>query len=77
MSSTDRVSSPKGTTAELLLHGEPVSVILVATEQNRHEIVKGPLIGIDEIGVLVEQGDQGWVFIPWSSVRTIHKPRAH
>lgn len=59
----------------LLRHGESVSVTLVANEQTPHEIVSGTLTGFDEFGLLVDQGEHGSVMIPWSSVRTVRRPR--
>ena len=61
----------------LLYHGESVSVTLLANEQTPQEIVTGTLMGFDEFGVLIDQGEHGSLFIPWSSVRTIRRPRAH
>jgi hypothetical protein len=61
----------------LLYHGESVSITLVANEQTPHEIIAGTLMGFDEYGVLIDQGEHGYLFIPWSSVRTIRRPRAH
>ena len=76
MHTTDRISFPPRNT-HLLSHGEAVSVTLVANEQTPHEIVTGTLIGFDEFGLLVDRGEHDLIFIPWSSVRTIHRPRAH
>lgn len=64
-------------TTHLLRRGEAVSVTLVANEQTPQEIVTGTLTGFDEFGLLDDQAEYGSLFIPWSSVRTIHLPRAH
>ena len=76
MHTRDRIFFPPQNT-HLLSHGEAVSVTLVANEQTPHEIVTGTLTGFDEFGLLVELGEHGSIFIPWSSVRTIHRPPAH
>ena len=75
MHTTDHIVPPRKT--DLLLHGESVSVTLLANEQTPQEIVTGTLMGFDEFGVLIDQGEHGSLFIPWSSVRTIRRPRAH
>ncbi|MGO8949830.1 MAG: hypothetical protein ACLQUY_19680 [Ktedonobacterales bacterium] len=76
MYTADRMSFPPRNT-HLLRHGELVSVTLVVNEQTPHEIVTGTLTGFDEFGLLVDQGEHGSIFVPWSSVRTIRRPPAH
>jgi hypothetical protein len=69
--------SPPPRNTHLLPHGESVSVTFVAHEQTPQKIVAGTLMGFDEFGLLVDQGEHGSLFIPWNSVRTIRRPRAH
>lgn len=76
MHSGDRATFPPRAHTQLLLQGEQVLVTLVAFDQTLRDVVRGNLAGIDEYGLLIDQGSNGSVFIPWSSVRTVLRPPA-
>ncbi len=69
----DRAPFPPRANTQLLLQGEQVLVTLVAYDQTLRDVVRGNLAGVDEYGLLIDQGSSGSVFIPWSSVRTVLK----
>ena len=57
-----------------LLHlSEHVSVNLVANNLDRvhNSRIQGTISGVDDYGLLIDEGNNTSVFIPWSSVRTV------
>ena len=65
--------APRPGVTRLLLVDERVSVELVTYYSGQSHTMQGTIAGIDDYGLLIDQGSNSLVFIPWSSVRTVRK----
>lgn len=68
MHRVDRTPVPQRASSRLLLYGEHIPVTLVPYDRTPRDLIEGTLAGVDEYGLLIDQGSSGSVFIPWSSV---------